>query len=102
MIAFLGDPGNSLRLEGLRPKDEIVIQFPVEERVEKWTVPRGRFPGPETRTHTCRFRGNTLVEITPGLEGNSPLYQGRPEKYKVASAPTKKVTRYVSPLVARW
>ncbi|MFH1009542.1 MAG: hypothetical protein V1800_18870, partial [Candidatus Latescibacterota bacterium] len=94
--------GNYIRFADLRPQDEITIQFPVQDRIEHWTVPRVRFPGPDAKVHTCRFRGNTLIEITPGLEGNSPLYQGRREKYRTASAPTKRVTRYVSPLVARW
>ena len=32
----------------------------------------------------------------------SPLYQGRPEKYKTTKAPVKKVKRYVSQQRLTW
>ena len=96
--------GNYIRYDGLRPKDILTIQFPMVENTEKWTVPKldERLPGPDLQIHTCRFRGNTLVELTPPLAPLSPLYQRRPEKYKATEAPTKKTTRYVSPTVLRW
>jgi hypothetical protein len=81
------------------------------ETAEKWTVPKlpanraivGRsLPEPIWQVHTCRFRGNTLVEISPPVAEGSPLYQKRPEKYKATHAPVKKVTRFVASTVLRW
>ena len=94
--------GNYLRFTGLTPKDTVTISFPVAEWTEKWTVPNLGWPGPAQQVHACRFRGNTLVEITPPLMAGSPLYQRRPEKYQARQAPVKKVTRFVSTLVLKW
>jgi hypothetical protein len=104
--------GNYLRFEGLRPNDRLTLQFPVVETTEKWTMVklppnRANFADQPvstlaTQVHTCRFKGNTLIEITPPLTDGSPLYQKRPEKYKVTQAPTKKVTRYITPAVLKW
>ena len=94
--------GSYLRVSGLKPKDEVSIQFPVAEWTEKWTVPRLTWPGPDRQVHSCLFRANTLVQITPPLMAGSPLYQQRPEKLKAQKAPMKKVTRFVTPLVLRW
>ena len=112
--------GNYLRIDGLEPADELVITFPMREWVETWT-------GPELSSYglnaidfgaqfKMRFRGNTLVQLTPALghsfapDGpgkpihgpDSPLYQKRPEKYKSHKAPLKSVTRYVTPLTVKW
>jgi hypothetical protein len=94
--------GPYLRFEGLRGGDVLTIEFPVAERTEVWTVPRLTWSGPDKQVHTCRFKGNTLVEITPPLMAGSPLYQQRPEKYKASQAPMKKVTRYVTPCTLNW
>ncbi len=102
--------GNYLRFEGLRPNDVLTLQFPMVETTEKWTVPKlpakraiaGESPELPNQVHTCRFKGNTLIEITPPLMDGSPLYQKRPEKYKAAHAPMKKVIRYVTPMLLRW
>ena len=96
--------GNYLRFDGLGPEDVISIQFPVVEAKEEWTSPKvdRRIPGPDLQVHLCRFRGNTLVEITPPFAPSSRLYRERPERYKSTEAPMKKVTRYVSPTVLRW
>jgi hypothetical protein len=94
--------GQYLRFSDLRPQDALTIEFPVVERTEVWTIPRLTWPGPSTRVHTLRFRGNTLVVLTPPLMPGSPLYQGRPEKYRSAEASMKQVTRYASPMVLKW
>ncbi len=95
--------GNYLRLQDLKPQDQVTIEFPVRETTEKWTVPKLHryLSGPNQQVFTCRFKGNTLVEISPSLFG-SPLYQARTKRYQAGQAPTKKVTRYVTPVVLRW
>lgn len=101
--------GNYLRFKDLRPKDVVTIEFPMVEKTEVWTLPMGweqtvpkGWLSPGKQVHTCRFRGNTLVEITPPLMPSSPLYQGRLEKYKASKASMKKVTRFITPLVLKW
>jgi hypothetical protein len=105
--------GNYLYMENLKPKDVLTIEFPMEERIEQWSVakaynPNVANPGShvlwvgEGRTFTCRFRGNTLVEITPDLSPGSWVYKDRPAKYSIKKAPMRKVLRYVSPAVLKW
>jgi hypothetical protein len=96
---------NYLAFRGLRAGEVVMIEFPMAERVERWTAPP---PGPyvmglpKGTTYTVKFKGNTVVELSPPLAPGSWLYQDRPEKYKVAEAPMKRVTRYVTPTVLRW
>ena len=96
---------------GLSRGDVIGIEFPMEERTETWTSPP--WGGDRERNfvlrhlpggveYKMRFRGNTLVEIDPPLTPESPLFQGRPAKYRAAKAPMREVKRYVSPLVLKW
>lgn len=102
--------GNYLRVDGLKPRDVIRIRFPVEERTELWTVPKRRSKSKigspereeERQVHTCRFRGNTLIEIDPTLNEYSPLYKRRAEIFNKNLAPMKNVRCYSSPLVMRW
>ncbi len=106
--------GNYLRFEGLRPNDRLTIVFPMVETTEKWTVtklPANRAKTvqaltlaneePINQVHTCRFKGNTLVDISPALADGSPLYSHRYHLLKV-KAPMTKVTRYVTPVLLRW
>ena len=75
------------------------------EATEEWAVNRLTWSGNiigEEQVHTCRFRGNTLVEITPGLSPGSPLYLGRKALYASAMAPMKAVSRYASPITLTW
>ena len=98
--------GNYLRIESLEQDDNITIQFPIEERIEEWTKPdHGEhlitaIPG--GTKFRFRFRGNTLVEVTPPLMTGSPLYRNRPEKFTGDKAPMRELTRYVSPQVLEW
>jgi hypothetical protein len=98
---------NYLMVEGLAPKDVVTLEFPMVETIEEHTEPRSR------QQYTCRFRGNTLVEISPhairpvcthwesddgaeyAINKGYPLYQR--ESYKQHKAPMKRVRRYVSP-----
>ena len=94
--------GRHVRVRDLRPDDTVTVRFPVVERTEVWTIPRLTWPGPAQKTHTCRFRGNTLVEIDPPIMDGSPLYQARPETYRATEAPLKETTRYVTEKRLRW
>ena len=97
-----------LMFDGVGPKAAITIEFPMVESTEryhngfegvKWdvhaevTVPFWEQPE-ELTEYTCRFRGNTLVDIQPREESPGyPVYLR--DHYKQASAPIKEVTRYV-------
>lgn len=98
--------GRYLRIENLKPKQKVTIEFPVDERTEQWTKPmHGKFLIGSIRGGTqfqIRFRGNTVVEISPELMAKSPLYRSRPEKYKATKAQMKTIKQYVSPLVLQW
>ena len=92
---------NYLRFDGLRPGGELTIRFPMVEKTEQWTIPRlGGWKAPDEQVHSCKFKGNTLVEISPPLVPGSPLYQR--SHYLQARAPMKKVTRFATPAVIRW
>lgn len=102
--------GRYLRFSGLRPGDRVTIEFPVEERIEHWTAPpQESFPGytlltvmPQGTPYTFKFKGNTLVELTPALAPGSWLYQQRPERFRTGKAPVREVTRFETPFVLRW
>ncbi len=99
--------GRYVRFEHVGPSQVVTIEFPVEERTETWTAPPREtnylmeLPSPRTRL-TMKFRGNTLVELTPPLAPGSWLYQQRPALYRARQAPMKEVTRYVTPFQLRW
>jgi len=99
--------GRQLQIEDLQPRHTITITFPMMETTEKHTeLTYGT-------TYTCRFKGNTLVDISPRPEEFSlkrissddgsftvlnkemayPLYQRA--HLNANKAPTKEVTRYV-------
>ena len=92
-----------LRLRGLRRGDVVTIQFPMVEVIEEWTVPDLMGGGMPTERRTCRFRGNTLVEMTPPLAPGSFIYQRRKNQYDAQDhAPLQKVTRHVTRSTLRW
>ncbi len=96
--------GRYLRIENLKAGDVVTIEFPLEERIERWTAPpNANFtsPLPGGTIYTCKFRGNTLIELSPPFPGTW-LYQGRAEKYQTAKAPMKKVVRYVTSQTFQW
>jgi hypothetical protein len=99
--------GNYLLVPDLAPRDEVVVEFPMVETVEKHTDLT------YNTTYTCTFRGNTLIDISPRAE--TPCYKqtalgedgsrftinkGYPfylrDALKGDRAPLKKVERYVA------
>jgi hypothetical protein len=96
--------GNYLRFSGLKPGHLVQIEFPLVETTEEWDAHALEFPGSrvgERRRHTCRFKGNTLIEMTPPLS-DSPLYASRLERFSQEHAPMRSVTRYVAPILLDW
>lgn len=102
-----------LVIGGLANGDEIAVEFPMKETTEKWTEPTS-----ET-TYTCRFRGNTLMDISPRAErpaypkmssddgGAFPVVKGYPiylrNHLKGDKAPMKKTQRFVpDKIVVHW
>ena len=99
--------GRQLQIEDLQPHDTVTITFPMVETTERHTERT------YNTTYTCRFKGNTLIDISPRPEEFSlkrissddgaftelnkemayPLYQR--EHLKANKASTKEVTRYV-------
>ncbi len=89
--------GNYVRFKGLKPNDEVTIEFPMEERIEHWTLPPNSLPQITGGvSFAIRFRGNTVLEIQPPLLPGTSLYQTRLEKYGAAQAPMKRTIRYVT------
>jgi hypothetical protein len=98
-----------LIVEGLAPQDVVAIEFPVADTTEEHLEPAFEIQ------YACRFRGNTLLDITPratrpvrthdmsddgsvfDVNKGYPLYLREP--YKGTSAPTKKVQRFISPAI---
>ncbi len=101
--------GNYLRIQNLKAGDVVTVEFPLEERMERWTLPpKHRYgillegPGAE---YSFKLKGNTLMEISPSLlrpigpgvyEPGTWTYEARKEKYRAIKAPMTKVTRYVA------
>lgn len=99
--------GNYLLVDGLAAGDVLTVEFPVVETTEHWTAAT-------YNSYSCRFKGNTLVDISPRAElpaiksmqqddtmvteikKGYPLYQR--EHYKANKAAMKEVTRYVASL----
>ncbi len=116
--------GRYLLFEALAPGDTLTIEFPIVESVAEyqlgweglqipgWTevsrplesqaspqpfeyvVSTAQRKPPVLTAFTCRFKGNTLVEISPREQGlGYPLY--RREHYQQTKAPLVEVTRHV-------
>jgi Beta-L-arabinofuranosidase, GH127 len=99
--------GNFVVFEGLKPNDTINLEFPVKEETEYYTYRDGGFASlNETNedagiVYTLRFRGNTLVDVSPREdEGYYPIY--RRDQYKQSQASEREVTRYVAPQLIKW
>jgi hypothetical protein len=85
--------GNFIMIENLKADDTLLLEFPIREATEHYT-----YAG---RTYTLRFKGNTLVDISPRQDrGNYPIYQRDP--LKQAKAPMKQVARFVAPSTIKW
>ncbi len=92
-----------LRLDSLKAGDVVTIEFPLEARIEQWAGAHGAvYGGSSDDNWTYRFKGNTLIELSPAGVLGEWIYQDRAEKYKLAKAPVKNVTRYVTPQTLKW
>jgi len=87
--------GSYLVFDNLRPKDMVTIEFPMMEETVKYVHPFDK-------EYTISFKGNTVVDIAPRETNPTayPLYLR--DHFKQNTAPMKKVTRYVSPVVLDW
>ena len=107
--------GRYLVFDALKPKDVVTITFPMVETTETYTLKwyQAEFwkestnpgntwqPAKEPTRYTCRFRGNTLVDISPRDSGlGYPLYLR--DDLNGTKAPIKQVKRYVSPVTLAW
>jgi len=99
--------GNFIVFDGLKPNDAIKLEFPVKDETEHYTYrPTGFANLQETNEdagiiYTLRFRGNTLVDVSPREdEGYYPIYKR--DHYKQNQTPQREVTRYVAPRLIKW
>ena len=84
--------GNYLVVDGLRPKDVIVLDFPIVERTVKYTMAFDR-------TYTFQFKGNTVVDVSPRDTNPTgyPVYLR--DHFRQTKAPMKQVAQYVAPVI---
>jgi hypothetical protein len=107
--------GRYLVFERIATNAEIRLAFPVTETTEAhsfawkqsdfWqecTNPGASWkPAKKPNRYVCRFRGNTLMDISPREEGlGYSLYQR--EFMRRTNAPVKTVERYFAPELPRW
>ena len=83
--------GCYLTLGSVAPGDVVTIDFPMVESTSKHTV--------GDVTSTCRFRGNTCVEISPRPEAEGFPFCLDRSRYEADRASMKTATRYVSPVM---
>jgi DUF1680 family protein len=84
--------GNYLVVDGLRPKDIIVLDFPIVERTAKYTMAFDR-------TYAFQFKGNTVVDVSPRDTNPTgyPVYLR--DHFQQTSAPMIKANQYVTPVI---
>jgi hypothetical protein len=107
--------GRCLFLDGTQAGDQVRVEFPMVESKETYTLkwkPESRWleginPGPRWKPadspgrYTFLMKGNTLIDVSPRPQGPGfPLYQRT--YYQQTKAPTKQVTRYISPVTVKW
>lgn len=87
--------GNYLVFDGLAEKDVVTVAFPMVTETVKYTMPFDR-------EYTLSFKGNTLIDISPRDTNPTgyPIYLR--DHYKKATAPMRKVNRYVSDVIMEW
>ena len=93
--------GNYIGFDDLGPGDAVTIEFPVVESTGEYTILARLWR--QERMYKIRFRGNTVVDISPRDEsrGSYPLYL-RDHMWE-DEAPMKKVIRFAAPkIVLRW
>ena len=104
--------GQYVLVKSLKAKDQVTITFPMVETTERHTAPTYDI------TYTCKFKGNTLVDISPRAKRPAwkeagqddgvtlPVIKGYPlwrdrERYMADKAPMKTKERYVAPVIIR-
>ena len=93
--------GSYVVFDALVPNDVVRLEFPVREETVQYTAqPRA---WRKEVVHTCTFRGNTLVDISPRdtSPGNYPMYL-RDHLKRGGPAPTKTITRFAAKPLVRW
>ena len=92
--------GNYLMFDGLRPGDQVELNFPVPQTTARYTA---NSRTEKEQTYTCTFRGSTLVDISPRDDSPTsyPLYLR--DHLKRDKAPLKKMARFVPDrTILRW
>lgn len=84
--------GNYLVVDGLRPKDVIILDFPIVGRTAKYTMAFDRIC-------TFQFKGDTVVDVSPRDTNPTgyPVYLR--DHYQQTQAPLKKVEQCVAPVM---
>ena len=91
--------GNYLVLDGLKPQDEITLDFPIREWTATYTANAHRPGSSRSKTretkYKCTFRGSTLVDISPRDNDPTtyPFYLR--DHMRQDAVPMKSVTRFV-------
>ena len=78
--------GNYVLCQGLRAGDEVVLEFPLAEHTSTYSL--------DGQAYRCRFRGQTLLEITRHCD--PPSYQMFAGRASISgAAPLRTVSRFV-------
>jgi hypothetical protein len=94
---------NYLLIDNLKPQDEIVIRFPMEESVERYAIDSYEFRGTKylgRHQYTIAFRGNTAIGITPAAQGGYATYNRAYFKSRVV--PQTEVADYTATKQIAW
>ena len=79
--------GNRLVFQDLKPKDKIILKFPVPIWTDQYTINEIKY--------SVTFKGSTVIDISPRETGEFyQLYQR--EHFKSDKAPMRKVNRFVT------
>jgi len=106
--------GNHVVYTGLSPKDRLVIQFPVPESKETYTVKwkktdfwqEGTDPGKNWKNDTpekftLTMKGGTLIDVEPRTRDAAyPCFER--DAFKATTAPMHQVSRFVSEESIPW
>jgi hypothetical protein len=83
---FLG-VGDYLMVEGLRPHDKIVMEFPLKEETDYYTLDGVKY--------TVVFKGSTVIDISPRDVGSYYQVYDR-AAYKANKAPMRQTKRFAT------
>ena len=91
-------------LSEIKPGEEIHITFPIKEDTATYTLYQNLVMGNPLRAekqYACRFRGNTLVDISPRVSlPGYPIYLR--EHYRQDKAPSETKPHYVTLRMITW